>query len=214
VPIPVASRRQLSRALRTVIGAAVCCGAQAVWGADTSKDAEPPHRFYAGVTLGSLDFQDSYAGVNLRDSSVGPGVFGGAYLKDRLSLELSYDSFTAIDLHDVAGSGVTRFDVQSRRRTVALSVVREVSMRDIFEWRRDWRVFATAGVYRSSISRSISILGTGETSSADDGVTGALLGAGVLYKVGPVDLRGYFREFGVLDNKEGRDFGIVVQRRF
>jgi len=210
----VASRRPRSRALRTVIGVAVCCGAQALWGADTAKDAEPPHRFYAGVTLGSLDFHDSYAGVSLHDSSVGLGVFGGAYLKDRLSLELSYDSFTAIDLHDVAGSGVTRFDVQSRRRTAALSVVREVSMRDIFEWRRDWRVFAMAGVYRSNIGRSVTVLGTGESSSAGEGITGALLGAGVLYKVGPVDLRGYFREFGVTDTREGRDIGIVVQRRF
>jgi hypothetical protein len=204
----------VSRALRTLIGAAVCCGAQAVWGADTSKDAEPPHRFYAGVTLGSLDFHDSYGGVHFSDTSVGLGVFGGAYLKEHLSLELSYDSFAAIDLHDLAGSGVTHFDVQSRRRTFALSVVREVSMHDIFEWRRDWRVFGMAGVYRSSFARSITVLDTGERSSADEGISGALVGAGVLYKVGPVDLRGYFREFGVTDTKEGRDFGIVVQRKF
>ena len=212
--MPVASRRQPSLALRTLVGAAVCCGAHAVWGADTSKDAEPAHRFYAGVTLGSLDFHDSYAGVNLHDSSVGLGVFGGAYLKDRMSLELSFDSFTAIDLHNVAGSGVTRFDVENRRQTVALSVVREVSMRDVFEWRRDWRVFGMAGVYRSNMDRTITLAGTGESSPADEGITGALLGAGVLYKIGPVDLRGYFREFGVLDHKEGRDIGIVVQRRF
>ena len=212
--MPVGSRGRLSHALRALIAVAVCCGAEAVWGADTSKDAEPAHRFYAGVTLGSLDLHDSYAGVRLHDSSVGLGVFGGLYLKDRLSLELSYDSFAAIDLHDLAGSGVTRFDVQSRRRTVALSVVREVSMSDIFEWRRDWRVFGMAGVYRSSFERSITVLGTGASSSADEGISGVLVGAGVLYKVGPVDLRGYFREFGVTDTKEGRDFGIVVQRKF
>jgi len=87
-------------------------------------------------------------------------------------------------------------------------------MRDIFEWRRDWRVFGMAGVYRSSLGRSVTVLGTGESSSTDEGITGALLGGGVLYKVGPVDLRGYFREFGVLDNKEGRDVGIIVQRKF
>ena len=212
--MPVRSRGRLRHALRTLVAVAVCWGAEAAWGADTSTDAEAAHRFYAGVTLGSLDFHDSYAGVGLHDSSVGLGVFGGAYLKDRLSLELSYDSFTAIDLHDVAGSGVTRFDVQNRRRTVALSVVREVSMRDIFEWKRDWRVFGMAGVYRSSIGRSITVLGTGQSSSADEGITGALLGGGVMYKLGPIDLRGYVREFGVLDNNEGRDIGIVVQRKF
>lgn len=214
MPMRVTPPRRLSPALRALVGTAVCFVAQVVWAADKSKDAEPAHRFYAGVTLGSLDFHDSYAGVSLHDESVGLGVFGGAYLKERLSLELSYDAFTAIDLHNVAGSGVTRFDVQNRRRTAALSVVREVSMRDIFEWRRDWRVFGMAGVYRSSMDRSITLLGTGERSSAGEGITGALLGAGVLYKVGPVDLRGYVREFGVLDNKEGRDIGVVIQRRF
>ena len=86
-------------------------------------------------------------------------------------------------------------------------------MRDIFEWRRDWRFFGTAGVYRSSIVRSVSVLGAAD-SIADDRITGALLGGGVLYRLGPVDLRGYFREFGVLGDKEAREFGVVVQRKF
>jgi len=212
--MPVSSRDGPSHALRALIAVAVCCGAQAVRGADAAEDAEPAQRFYAGVALGSLDFHDSYRGVHFHDTSVGLGVFGGAYLKDRLSLELSYDSFAATDLHDLAGSGVTRFDVKSRRHTTALSVVREVSLRDVFDWRRDWRVFGMVGVYRSSIGRTVTVLGTGESVSADEGITGALLGAGVLYRLGPVDLRGYFREFGVLDTREGHDFGIVVQRRF
>ncbi len=210
----VAHGSTVGRRVGALIQVAICCCAGSVSAAETPQTAESPHRFYAGVTVGNLLFHDSYGGVSFRDTSVGLGVFGGAYLKDRLSLELSSDSFTAINLHDLAGSGVTRFDVQNRRRTVALSVVREVSMRDVFEWRRDWRVFGMAGVYRSNMDRSIAVLGTGQTSSADDRITGALLGAGVLYKVGPVDLRGYFREFGVTDTKEGRDFGIVVQRKF
>ncbi len=208
-----ARRRGLGRTVRTLIRVAICCCAGSVSAAETPKD-DPPHRFYAGVTVGSLEFHDSYGGLNFHDTSVGLGVFGGAYLKDRLSLELSYDSFTAIDLHDLAGSGVTRFDVESRRRTVALSVVREVSMRDIFEWRRDWRVFGMAGVYGSNFTRSITVLGTGVSSPADERITGALLGGGVLYKVGPVELRGYLREFGVTNTKEGRDIGFVVQRKF
>ena len=203
----------VGRGVHTLIRVAICCCAGSVLAAEPSKD-DAPHRFYAGVTVGNLEFHDSYRGVQFHDGSVGLGIFGGAYLKDHLSLELSYDSFVAIDLHDLAGSGVTRFDVESRRRTAALSVVREVSLRDVFEWRRDWRVFGMAGVYRSNIGRSITIVGTGESSSADGGITGALLGAGVLYKVGPVDLRGYFRTFGMTDAKEGRDFGIVVQRKF
>ncbi len=209
----VARRSGPRGAVRTLIRVVICCCAGSVSAAEAPKD-DAPHRFYAGLTVGSLEFHDSYGGFRFHDTSVGLGVFGGAYLKDRLSLELSYDSFAAIDLHNLAGSGVTRFDVQSRRRTVALSVVREVSMRDIFEWRRDWRVFGMAGVYGSNFARSITVLGAGESSSADERITGALLGGGVLYKVGPVDVRGYLREFGVTDTKEGRDIGIVVQRKF
>jgi hypothetical protein len=201
--------------LSALFAAAVGCLALAASAAEAPKnDAEPTHRFYAGVNLGSLDFADAYAGVSLHDNSVGLGVFGGAFLKDRLSLELSYDSFTAIDLRGVAGSGVTRFDAQAKRRTVALAVVREVSMRDIFEWRRDWRFFGVAGAYRSDIDRSVTTLGTGRSLRTGDRIDGVLLGGGVAYRLGPVDLRGYFREFGVLEDKEAHDFGIVLQRRF
>lgn len=199
---------------RSLVAAILGCGALAVSAAEPpKKDAEEPHRFYAGVNLSSLSFNDTYAGVALRDDSVGLGIFGGAYLKERLSLELSYDSFTAIDVHDVAGSGVTHFDAKSERRTVTLAVVREVSLREVFDWKRDWRVFGMAGAYRSDISRTITLLGTGQSTS-QEGITNALLGGGVLYRVGPVDLRGYFREFGVMGDKEARDFGLVVQRRF
>jgi len=209
----VAHGSGLARSVRTIIRVAICCCAGSISAAEAPKEADAAHRFYAGVSLGSLKFHDSYGGVKFEDSSAALGVFGGANLKDRLSLELSFDSFAAIDLHDVAGSGVTRFDVESRRRTAALSVVREVSMRDIFEWRRDWRVFGTAGVYRTNIDRTVNTLGVGESPSSE-GITGMVLGLGVLYKVGPVDLRGYFREFGVLDDKEARDIGVAVQRRF
>jgi hypothetical protein len=210
--MPVVRGEGVGRGVRAIIRVAICCCAGSISAAEAPKDTAS-HRFYAGVSVGSLQFHDSDKGVGFSDDSVGVGVFGGAYLKDKLSLELSYDSFTAIDLHDLAGSGITRFDVESRRRTVVLNVMREISMRDVFEWKRDWRVFGTAGAYSSSIARTVTTLGVGETASSE-AITGAMLGAGVLYKVGPVDLRGYFREFGVLSDKEGRDFGIAVQRRF
>ncbi len=191
-----------------------CFALVASAGEAQKKDAAPAQRWYAGVNLGSLDFRDSYAGVGLHDTSVGLGVFGGAYLKDRLSLELSYDAFTAIDLRDVAGSGVKHFDVKNQRHTVALAVVREVSMRDIFEWRRDWRFFGVAGAYRSDLDRSVTMLGASEPVRTADRINGVLLGGGVLYRLGPVDLRGYFREFGMLEDKEGHEIGVVVQRKF
>jgi hypothetical protein len=210
--MPVLRGKGSHRGIRAIIRVAICCCAGSLSAAEAPSDTAP-HRFYAGVGVGSLQFHDSDKGIDFSDDSAALGVFGGAYLKDKLSVELAYDSFTAIDLHDLAGSGITRFDVQSRRRTVTVSVVREISMRDIFEWKRDWRVFGTAGAYRSNIARNVTTLGAGEVFSSE-GITGAMLGAGVLYKVGPVDLRGYFREFGVLGDKEARDIGIAVQRRF
>jgi hypothetical protein len=208
-----ARRSGVAGVARALLRAVVFSCATSASAAEPPKEVEAAHRFYAGVTVGTLEFNDSYRGVPFHDNSVGLGVFGGAYLKDRLSLELSYDSFAAIDLHDLAGSGISRFDVDTARRTIAVSVVREVSMRDVFEWRRDWRFFGMAGVYRSSLERSVTLLGANESAS-DDRISGALLGGGVLYRVGPIDLRGYFREFGVLGDKEGREFGLVVQRKF
>lgn len=204
---------RLGRAARSWVGVLACCCAGSVAAAEASKDSDPPHRYYAGISFANLDFHDQTGGIQFHDTSFGLGVFGGAHLQERLSLELSFDSFVAIDLRDLAGSGVSRFDVRSERRTVAMSVVREVSMRDVFEWRRDWRLFGMAGVYRSSIDRSVTVLGSG-SSSIDDRITGALLGGGVLYRLGSVDLRGYFREFGVLGDKEAREFGFIVQRKF
>jgi hypothetical protein len=57
------------------------------------------------------------------------------------------------------------------------------------------------------------VLGGGRSTSTE-GIANGLLGGGVLYRVGPVDLRGYFRAFGVVGDKEARELGLVVQRRF
>src|SRR6185295_2688407 len=113
--------------------------------------AEPQHphgsRFYAGMTVATLAFDDDYEGLKLDDSSTGYGIYGGFRIKERLALELSYDAFdAAIDLHDIAGSGIVRLDVATERRTTTLSVVRDISFKELFNWRRDWRVYGAAGV--------------------------------------------------------------------
>lgn len=201
--------------VRKLPGAALCCCAGAVAAADAPKTVEGTlaHRFYGGAAVGSLAFDDRYGGLRFSDSSLGLSLFGGVYVKERLAIEVSYDSFDAIRLRDVAGSGTLRFDVDTHRRTQAVSVLREVSMRDILGWKRDWRVFGSAGFYKSELRRSVSPAAAA-TAPLNDDVTGLVLGAGVLYRVGGLDLRGYVRESGATDRREGGEVGLGVQRRF
>jgi len=192
----------------------------ALVGAAAAHAAEPPKtsfgdRLYAGIAAASLRFSDEYDSMRLTDSSATIGLYAGFLLKERLALEISYDSYDAIELHDIAGSGIARLDVESERRTIAVSVLREVSLKEIFEWRRDWRVYGAMGIYESEVDRTVTFLGSGAAASAIVDATGLFLGAGVLYAIGRVELRGYVRSFGaVLDDGKAREMGAAVQLRF
>jgi hypothetical protein len=183
--------------------------------ARSAAAAEPTRslgsRFYAGMTVATLDFDDNYEGLKLDDSSTGYGVYGGFRLKQRLALELSYDVFdAAIGLHDIAGSGIVRLDVATERRTTTLSAVRDVSFKELFDWRRDWRVYGTVGVYDSRLTTIATTLGSSpRTKSVDDRDTGVLFGAGTLYTLGRVELRGY-----LLSGGDVREAGIGAQFKF
>jgi hypothetical protein len=209
------SRNAGLAAVRALLRAVLCCSVGAASAAEVAKTAEAPvaHRFYGGVGLGNLGFDDRYGGLRFSDSTFGLALFGGVYLKERLAIEISYDSLDAIRLRDVAGSGTVRFDIDTHRRTEAVSVLREVSMRDILGWKRDWRLFGSAGIYKSALRRSITPAAA-VTAPLSDDVTGLVLGAGVLYRVSGLDLRGYVREFGATDRREGSEIGFGVQRRF
>ena len=172
--------------------AALCALAAAGQAAGAERKHEPASsRLYAGLTFATLAFADDYRGVKLSDSSTGLGLYGGFRLRERLSLELSYDSFDAIDLHDIAGSGIVRLDVETERRTTTFSVLREISFKELFNWPRDWRIYGTAGVYDSELSRVATTLGSNTRTSLDDSDTGLVFGAGVLYGFGRLELRGY-----------------------
>jgi hypothetical protein len=107
-----------------------------------------------------------------------------------------------------------RFDAKTERRTTALGVLREISLRELFGWRRDWRMFGVAGFYGSDLERTVTLLGSGAPASARDRDAGLFVGAGVIYELGRVELRGYVRELGVLDGGEAREAGGAVQFRF
>jgi hypothetical protein len=166
-------------------------------------------RFYAGLDLASLKVDDSYGGIDFSHSTVGAGLFGGYWVNDRLSVELEYEWIDALDLHDIAGSGITRFDITSQRNTVSVSVLRQVVLKDFLNLKRDWRVYGMLGVYESQIHRTATDLGSGAQVSSGDNFSGGLAAAGVLYTVGRFELRGYFRGWG-----DVREVGAGAQIRF
>ena len=95
-----------------------------------------------------------------------------------------------------------------------MKAVAELSLQEWFRWKRNWRVYGTLGYYRSDIDRTVVTLGTGASESVSDDESGLLLGTGVLYEIGIVDLRGYIEWFGVLDDREAWDAGVAVQVSF
>jgi hypothetical protein len=181
--------------------------------ARSAAAAEPPKRsrFYAGMTVATLAFDDDYGGIKLDDSSAGYGIYGGFRLKERLALELSYDAFdAAIDLHDIAGSGVVRLDVATERRPTTMGVVGDKSFKKVFDWKRDWRVYGAVGIYDSRLTTTATTLGPSpRTRSVDDSDTGVLFGAGTLYTLGRVELRGY-----LLSGGDVREAGVGAQIEF
>lgn len=184
--------------------AAAACGARA------AEPAAPlGSRFYAGVDVASIRYDDKYGDVAFGGSSIGHGVFTGFRLNGNLSLELAYDETTAIDKHDVAGSGVVRFNVETELHTVSASVLRQVPLRELFNLPRDWRAYGTLGVFGTHLDRTVTELASFRQSSTQENSTGVLGGAGVLYRLGRVDLRGGLRFWG-----DARDVDFAAQFRF
>ena len=82
-------------------------------GADSREGNAARRRFYGGVDVASIHYDDKYADIAFAGSSIGFGLYGGFRVNDHLSVELAYDQATAIDKHDVAGSGTVFFNVET-----------------------------------------------------------------------------------------------------
>jgi opacity protein-like surface antigen len=202
------------RACRRTAALALAAFSIAVRAHAAEPDESIGARLYAGVGAASARFEDEYEGIGLADTSIGLGLYAGVRLREHLAIELSYEAFDAIDLHDVVGSGIARFDAKTERRSAMLGVLREISLRELFGWRRDWRMFGVAGFYGTDLERTVTLLGSDARSSAADSDSGLFVGAGVIYQLGRVELRGYVRELGALDRGEAREAGGAVQFRF
>lgn len=182
-------------------------------GFPSARPADPKvpliSRVYGGVNVASVHYDDKYADIAFAGSSIGLGLYTGFRVNDHLSVELAYDATDAIDKHNVAGSGVVYFNVDTEVRALSASVQRQFSLRELFNLPRDWRVYGMFGVYDSKLDRTVTDLASYAQKEIHEDKSGALAGFGMLYGLRRLELRGGFRLWG-----DGRDFGIGAQFRF
>jgi outer membrane protein with beta-barrel domain len=206
-----AGRRAVSARRAGVVVALVL--AAAPWAAraaePTAAKAPLGSRFYGGVDVASIYYNDTYGDVAFGGSSIGLGLYTGFRVNDRLSVELAYNETTAIDKHDVEGSGVVVFNVETELHTVSASVLRQVSLRELFSLPRDWRVYGSLGVFDTDPDRTVTDLASYKQASQHEKNSGVLAGAGMLYSLGRVELRGGLRFWG-----EAHDLDVAAQFRF
>ena len=104
-----------------LVGSAVdglVCGAR--FGAPPAAPKGPlVSRFYGGVDVAAVHYDDKYADIAFGGSSIGLGLYTGFRVNDHLSVELAYDGADAIDKHNVAGSGIVYFNVETELRTLS-----------------------------------------------------------------------------------------------
>ncbi len=166
-------------------------------------------RFYGGVDVAAIHYNDTYGDVAFGGSSIGLGLYAGFHVNENLSVELGYNETTAIDKHDVEGSGVKVFNVETELHTVSASVVRQIALRDLFKLPRDWRVYGQLGVFDNNLDRTVTDAASFAQASQHENNSGVLAGVGMLYRLGRFDLRGGFRFWG-----EAHDLDFAAQFRF
>jgi opacity protein-like surface antigen len=197
------------------IAVAAAVGASATsTGVAADDDEQKPSRFYAGLGAASLEHRVEHEGIEFTDTSAGIDLFGGFRLNDALGVEVAYKRFDDIAAQDIRGSGVTRLDIEMPLDIIVIKAVGQLSFRELFGWQRNWRVYGTAGMYQTDFERTVVNLGSGATESVRDKQSGLTVGAGMLYQLGPVDLRGYVEWLGVLDDNEASNAGVAVQFSF
>jgi hypothetical protein len=141
-------------------------------------------------------------------------LFGGLRLTDKLGVEVAYKHFDDIARQDIRGSGVTRLEIEMPLDIFVVKAVGQISFRELLDWQRNWRVYGAAGIYQTDLERTVVNLGSGATETLRGKESGLTFGAGALYQLGPVDLRGYVEWLGVLDDNEAWNAGVAVQFSF
>jgi opacity protein-like surface antigen len=111
--MPASSLRAVSARRAGVVAAFLLVASRAAGAAEPTPIKAPlGSRFYGGVDVASVHYDDAYGDVAFNGSSIGLGLYGGFRVNDKLCVELAYNETTAIDKHNVAGSGVVYFNVE------------------------------------------------------------------------------------------------------
>jgi opacity protein-like surface antigen len=208
---PTSSRRAASKRAGVIAALVVALAPWAAQAAERTAAKATPlgSRFYGGVDVAAIHYDDKYADIAFAGSSIGLGLYSGFRVNDHLSVELAYDEATAIDKHNVAGSGTAYFNVETELHSVSVRVQRQFSLRELFNLPRDWSAYAMFGVFDNNLDRTVTDLASYKQVSVQEQKGGAVGGVGMLYRLGRMELRGGFRFWS-----DARDLDFAAQFRF
>lgn len=169
---------------------------------------------YAGVGVGSLNYESYYNGVTFGDRSTGMDVYGGYRLRGILAIELALERFDHLDAHDIAGSGTERLNVSGELDAATIRAVAMIPVSDYFHWRRHLELLAAMGYGQTKLQRNVVELGYGPLDPLPERRRGTTLGMGVLYGLRKINLRGYFERLDTNHDRSPTALDLAVEFRF
>jgi len=169
---------------------------------------------YAGIGIGSVDFEDRYGSIPYDDKPVSLQLYTGYRLNSYLAAELAYIRLNDIDPGEVPGSGFDLLKISSKYDAFAVRARGSVPLGWLFDRLSDFSVFGTIGYYDAKIHRNVTDLDSHETASVSGSDSGRVFGGGILYRLGGMKLRVYAESFEVKDVKKIYDKGIMAEFTF
>lgn len=183
-------------------------------GASPAAAQEIERGIYAGIAIGTADYEGGYQGVSYDDTPITWQVLGGYRLGDRWSVELGYQRVGDIDANDVRGSGTERLDISERLDMAIVRGVLAVPLGELFGWRRKISLFGSVGYHLSESRRDVLELQSLRRSIETREESGFALGGGARYEVGAIELRGYVERLNLGRTDETWSAGVGMEFRF
>lgn len=150
---------------------------------------EKPARFYAGVGVGIGDYQGAYEGIDFDDTPLGPWVYGGIRLRDRVAGEIVLARFAHVRSGDVLGSGLERLSMSADYRSVAARGVFSLELAELVPRWRNWTVFGALGAFSSEEHLRVTYLVSERAADVVREDSGVSAGGGVVYAFARTRLR-------------------------
>jgi hypothetical protein len=175
---------------------------------------EDDRRFYAGAALGIADYEGGYEGLTYDDAPLALQAYGGYRVGERWSVELGFQRVGDIETGEIAGSGTDRLEISEQFDMAIVRALLSVPLSDLLGWRRKFSLFGTVGYHVSDARRVVLELESLVEDSQTREEYGLVLGAGVRYELGKVELRGYVEWLDLGDMAETWTTGVGVELRF